>query len=151
MSGVALKPAELEVALEEVRAVRAAARDEGHRGQLAALAAELEEQEVSDELLPVLERIVDLGLQSGRIRSVYGPSGEQAALRLHRRLPAGAESQASAREVSEALGALRGRVLEEVSIAVNGPGAFTLSLAADGLELTVRLDRNGARLSSVGA
>jgi len=151
VSNVALRSSEREVAFEEVLAVRDAATDESRRAELERLADAIYTESVPEELAPLLERIVDLGLQSGRIRSLYGPGGEQAALRLHRRLPAGAASAASAREVTEALAALRGRTLEDVSVSVNGPGAFTVSLAADGLELTVRLDASGARLASVGA
>ena len=150
MSSVALRASEREVAFEEVLAVRDAATDERRRAELERLADAIHAQAVPDELAPLLERIVDLGLQSGRIRALYGPGGEQAALRLHRRLPGGEQAEASAREVTAALAALRGRVLDEVSVAVVGPGAFTVSLAADGLELSVRLDANGARLASVG-
>ena len=51
-----------------------------------------------------LEPILELALQAGRIRAVYGPPGEQAALRLYRKLPRGAALQQSARDVSDALG-----------------------------------------------
>jgi len=37
-----------------------------------------------------------------------------------------------------------------VSLEAVGPGAFTLSLAAGAAEITVRVDRQGARLHSVG-
>ena len=70
-------------------------------------------------------------------------------MRLYRKLPSGRDLAASAREVNEALGALAGRTLEDASLTVVGPGAFTLSLAVDGKELTVRLDRQGVRVHSV--
>jgi hypothetical protein len=148
MPDLTLSEQEREVAAEEVRAVLAAAPD---REELAALADALEEARVPEALVPLLERIVELGLQSGRIRAVYGPGGEQAALKLFRRLPAGREASESAREVSEALAALEGRTLEAVSIGTAGPGAFTLSLRADGMDVSVRLDRSGARLATVVA
>ena len=143
---------EQEVALAETQAVLAAARDGAYRDRLAALAASLQEGEVdaADELAE-LDTLIALGLQTGRIRALYGPGCEQAALRLHRRLPTGAELLAGARAVSEALASLRGRELEAVSIHSAGPGAFTLTLRAGGADLTVRLDRQGARLASVGA
>ena len=55
-----------------------------------------------------LEPILELALQAGRIRAIYGPPGETAALRLYRKLPRGVALQQSAREVSEALGSLAG-------------------------------------------
>src|SRR5439155_18755928 len=50
--------------------------------------------------------LLELGLQTGRLRAVYGPGGEQAALRLFRKLPRGKELEASAREVTGALASL---------------------------------------------
>ena len=142
---------EREVALDEVRAVLASARDSGYRERLEELTVALEAGEVDDTQAEQLEPIVSLGLQSGRIRSVYGPGGEQAALRLYRKLPGGRAVQASATEVGVALSSLRGRTLDSIAIQPAGPGAFTIALTADGIQLSVRLDRQGARLHSVEA
>ncbi len=150
MTTLSLAGEEREVALAEAQSVLAVAGDSGYRDELAFLIAGIEEGEVPAESEETLEQLVELGLQAGRIRALYGPGGEQAALRLYRRLPRGAELGASAREVSKALRALQGRELESVSVQALGPGAFTLSLTAGGTELTVRLDRQGARLASVG-
>jgi hypothetical protein len=138
-----------EVALAEAQAVRAMAVDEGYRERLAGLAAAVEDGVVEGDDALELERLLELGLQSGRVRAVYGPGGEQAALRLYRRLPGGAELVESAREVSEALAALTGRELESVRVEASGPGAFSLSISAGGSELHIRLDRQGARVASV--
>jgi len=141
---------EREVALAEVEAVRAFAEGE-YRELLDATAAALDAGAVlADREAEELDRIVTLGLQTGRIRALYGPGGEQAALRTYRRLPSGSDLAAGAREVSEALGALTGRPLDQISIAASGPGAFTISLVAGGAELSIRLDAQGARLASVG-
>jgi hypothetical protein len=143
-----LRPEETEVARAEAQAVYALASDPDYRDELAALLAELDD-EVED--VAALESIVELGLQTGRIRALYGPGGEQAALRLYRRLPNGSDARASADAVSEALSSLRGRALESIRVDAVGPGAFALTVAVDGAELSVRLDRAGARVSSVGA
>ncbi len=142
---------EREVALDEVRAVVASAGDNAYRARLEAVVVALEGGAVDEEQAESLEPIVSLGLQSGRIRSVYGPGGEQAALRLYRKLPGGRAVQASAAEVGEVLSSLRGRTLESIAIQPVGPGAFTVALTADGIQLSVRLDRQGARLHSVEA
>ena len=68
---------------------------------------------------------------------------------LYRRLPRGAELTESAREVTAALRALEGRELGSVELTAVGPGAFALSLAAGELEVSLRLDRQGARVASV--
>ena len=142
---------EREVALDEVRAVIESARDAEYRARLEAVVVALEAGAVGAEQAESLEPIVSLGLQSGRIRSVYGPGGEQAALRLYRKLPGGRAVQASAVEVGAALSSLRGRTLDSIAIQPAGPGAFTVALSADGIQLSVRLDRQGARLHSVEA
>ena len=138
------------MALAEAQAVFAMARDDDYRDRLASLAAAAAEGEIGGEDAEALEQLLELGLQSGRLRALYGPGGEQAALKVYRRLPRGAALAESAREVSEALAALEGKPLDSVSVQAVGPGAFVLALTAGGVELSLRLDRQGARLSSVG-
>lgn len=150
MSSLTLKGEQQEIALAETRAVELHAADPAYREQLAAVIAAVESGEVPDEEAETLGAVLELSLQAGRVRALYGPGGEQAALRLYRMLPAGAAVAESAAEVSRALGALAGRPLESVSLSAVGPGAFSLSVAAGGAELSVRLDRQGARLASVG-
>ena len=139
-----------EVALAEAQAVRAMAADDGYRERLAALVGAASEGEVGEEDAATLEELLELGLQSGRIRALYGPGGETAALGLYRRLPRGAALAESAREVNEALRALEGRELGSIELRAVGPGAFTLSLSTGEVELSLKLDRQGARISSVG-
>lgn len=148
---LALRGTELEVALGEVDAVLAAVPDGEYRERLEQLRAELQAGGVVDQVgVAELDRLIEIALQSGRLRAVYGPGGEAAAARLYRRLPSGRELTASAREVAEALRSLSGQQLDDVSVAVNGPGAFSLGLTVGGREITVRLDRQGVRLHSVG-
>jgi hypothetical protein len=147
---VALREEGREVALAEAQAVLAMARDDDYRGRLASLLAAADEGEVDGEDADTLGELLEIGLQSGRVRALYGPGGEQAALGVYRRLSRGAAVVESAREVSQALSALQGKTLETVSLQAVGPGAFSLSLTADGIELAIRLDRQGARLASVG-
>jgi hypothetical protein len=149
-TSVAVKAEEREVALGEVQAVLAAARDESYRQRLATLVTSVEEGELAPEEASELERVLELGLQAGRIRAVYGPGGEQAALRLFRRLPAGAELTETARSVSAALTTLNGRSLESFRIEVIGPGMYRIALVAGGAEVAVRLDRSGVQLASIG-
>jgi hypothetical protein len=147
---IALRGDAAEVALGEAQAVLALVHDPERRGRLADLVAAVEDGELGDEDAQSLEELLELGLQSGRIRSIYGPAGEQAALKTYRRLPGGRALADSASEVSGALSALAGKTLDDVKVQSTGPGSYLLTLAVDGLELSVRLDRAGARLHSVG-
>ena len=146
---VIVSSSEAELALAETRAVLAAAASENYRAQLRDLEGALEEGAIDAAGGGVLEPILELALQSGRIRAVYGPPGETAALRLYRKLPRGAAVQQSARDVSEALNALRGKTLRNAALTAVGPGAYTVSLATDDGSVSLRLDRQGARITSV--
>ena len=150
MSAVRLSEEAREVALAEAQAVLAMVQDEGRRDRLAALVADVDEGEVGGASADALEELLELGLATGRLRALYGPGGEQAALLAFRKLPRGAELAAGAREVTEALQALEGKRIDSVSLANVGPGAYVLSLGADGLDLSIRVDRQGARIHSVG-
>ena len=96
-TAVALKGEAVEVALAEATAVLAMVQDEDRRGRLADLIAAIEDGEVQGESAQALEELLELGLQTGRLRALYGPAGEQAALKTYRKLPGGKELAESAR------------------------------------------------------
>jgi len=146
---IALRGDAAEVALAEAQAVLALVEDGERRGRLADLVAAVQDGELGDEEAQALEELIELGLSTGRIRGLYGPEGEQAALKTFRRLPVGRALSESAAEVTEALASLEGRTLERVQVQATGPGAFLVTLGVEGLELAVRLDRAGARLHTV--
>lgn len=146
---IALDEQAREVARAETQAVLAAVRDEERRGRLADLLAAVEDGEVDGEEADALAEVLELGLQSGRVRALYGADGEQAALRLFRRLPPGRALGEAAKDVNAALRALEGRAIEQVRVAAVGPGSHAVTISADGLELQVRLGRDGAALGTV--
>jgi hypothetical protein len=149
-SAIAVRGEAAEVAAAEAQAILAMVQDEERRGKLADLVAAIDDGEVDGEDAQALEEVLELGLQTGRVRALYGPEGETAALALYRRLPRGKELSEAAREVTAALTALEGRTIEKVSVAASGPAAHVVTVSAEGLELSIRLDRQGARLSTVG-
>jgi hypothetical protein len=147
---IALRGEAAEVALGEAQAVLALVHDPQRRGRLADLVAAVQDGELDDDDAQALEELLELGLAGGRIRGLYGPEGEQAALKAYRRLPGGRALADGAAEVTDALVALEGKTLEHVRVQATGPGSFLVTLAVDGLELSIRLDRAGARVHSVG-
>ena len=92
-----------EVALAEAQTVQSLAHDETMRARLAELVAAVDGGSVDGEAAELLESVLELGLQTGRVRAYYGPGGEQAAVSTLRRLPKGRERSQSASEVSKAL------------------------------------------------
>jgi hypothetical protein len=126
-------------------------QDETRRGRLADVVAAVEGGEVEGDDADALAELLELGLATGRVRAVYGPEGEQAALALFRRLPLGKELTASARDLNEALGALEGRTIDRISVNVVGPGEYGVTISTEDYEVVLRLGRAGARLATIGA
>jgi hypothetical protein len=148
-TGIALKGEAQEVALAEAQTVLSMAQNDEMRARLAELVSAIDEGDVAGDSAGLLESVLELGLQTGRIRAYYGPGGEQAAVSTLRRLPKGRDRSESAREVTTALQALNGQQIDAVKIAAVAPGAFTITIEAGGVEASVRLDTNGARLTSL--
>jgi hypothetical protein len=140
-----------EVARAEAQAVLAMVQDEGRRGRLADVVAAVAAGEVEGLDADALAELLELGLATGRVRAVYGPEGEQAALALFRRLPLGRELAESARDLNAALEALNGRTIERVSVNAVGPGEYGLTISTEDYEIVLRLGRAGARLATIGA
>ena len=111
---LALKGEAREVARAEAQAVHGDGARREMRERLAELVAAVDEGEVGGDSAELLESVLELGLQTGRIRAYYGPGGEQAALSTLRKLPRGRERADTARDVSAALRALAGAQLEAV-------------------------------------
>jgi hypothetical protein len=140
-----------EVARAETQAVLAMVQDETRRERLADLLAALGDGQLPAAEAEALAELLELGLQSGRVRSLYGPEGEQATLALYRRLPPGRELVESAANLNEALGALAGKTIERLSVSAVGPGEYGVTISTDEIELVLRLGRAGARLATIGA
>jgi hypothetical protein len=148
---VAVRGEAADVLRAEAQAVLAMVLDESRRGTLADVIAAVDDGELGADDAAAAEQLLELGLVNGRIRALYGPEAEQATVSLLRRLPRGRAAAESAREVSEALASLEGRLVEQISIRVLSPGEFSVSIAAGGLELSARLGRAGVRLNTIGA
>jgi hypothetical protein len=140
-----------EVARAEAQAVLSMVQDETRRLRLADVVAAVDGGEVEGADADALAELLELGLSTGRVRAVYGPEGEQAALALFRRLPLGKELTQSARDLNEALGALEGRTIEKLSVNAVGPGEYGVTISTEDYEVVLRLGRAGARLATIGA
>ena len=140
-----------EVSRAEAQAVLSMLGDERRRARLADVVAAVDDGQIEGEDAAALGELLELGLQTGRLRAVYGPEGEQAALSLYRRLPQGKELTQSTSELNEALETLSGRTLERLSVHAVGPGEYGVTISAEGFELSLRLGRSGARVATVGA
>jgi hypothetical protein len=109
----------------------------------------VDQGEIPDDLLSPLETVLEIGLQSGRVRKVHLAPGETAARRLYARTPKGKALQSATDEVNQALRALKGHTVEEISISQPIPGSFSLLVETEHGKLQLRLDRDGVRLQSL--
>jgi hypothetical protein len=144
-----LSAAEQELLAPEVRAFAAIHPEQSGRRRYKALASSIEAGSVPNESLDDLARVLEIGLQSGRVRRVYGADGEMALGQIYRQTPRGKEATGAAASVTSALEALRGQVLDEVRITALGPGAYSILLDTQQCQITLRLDRSGVRIDSV--
>ena len=152
MTAVLLKGEEVEVARAEVEAVRAAVGESDYASSSTSSSTTLDtgaavEGRHSDEL----DRLLTLALQSGRVRALYGPGGEQAALRAYRKLPSGVGARRDDEAVNEALVSLQGR-RDRPTLGDGGRPRRLHALRHDRRRPAarpVRLDRQGTRFASV--
>ena len=142
-----------DVLAAEAGAVRDSLSDPDARDTYLALAAALADGEVHDALLAPLERLLDLGLRTGRVRRVHGPHAEAAVARVFQETPAGHELAGALAEVNRALSALQGQPLGRLRFTARGPGSYTLTVETPAAALTLDLGPAGVAVKdvSVGA
>jgi hypothetical protein len=140
---------EQELLLPEITLLAKTLPDPAARQRYEDLRTAVVEGEVGDELISHLTNVLEVGLQSGRLRHLYGPEGEKTLTRLFGRTPAGAAVTEGVRAVTEALSALQNQVIQEIHLSALGPGSYSVTIDTDRCQVTLRLDRQGARIESV--
>ncbi|GBD13992.1 hypothetical protein HRbin24_02041 [bacterium HR24] len=143
-----LSPEEQELVSQELRALLPALsgpREEGYRS----LAEAVSRQEVPRDLVPLLEGLVAMALETGRARRLYTAEGERVLTDLFRRTPGGRELSRHLEEVNKALAVLSGRTLWGVRVAMRTLGHFTISLETEGASLTLAVRPGVVTLESV--
>ena len=122
------------------------------RGRLADVVAAVDDGEIDGADADALAELLELGLDTGRVRAVYGPEGEQAALALFRRLPLGKELTAVGTRPERGAGRARAAARSTRSPSTRSGRENTASRSRPtDYELVLRLGRAGARLATIGA
>jgi hypothetical protein len=145
---VELKPEERDVLAEAAAAFAGRMADPETRERYLELGRAVGEGSVPEPLVPSLEAMLELLLQSGQVRLRHGPEAEGLLSDVYYRTPRGAGLRQAARDVTRALEALRGQTLEKLSV-MAGPGRHTLVVDTDRCRLTLKLDAAGARVDKV--
>jgi hypothetical protein len=92
---------------------------------------------IPPELVPALESLLALTLQTARARARYRAEGEKTLTDLYRRTPGGRELSAHLRQVNEALTSLQGETIVSLSTRMRTVGHFTVTIQTDQTTLTL--------------
>ena len=148
-AALAIDPGQREVLLEELAMLVVSLRDAEARVPWEELAMAVDEGAVGEHLLGRLEQILEMTLQTGRVRRVHGAESEQALLRLFRQTPQGAASRRATEAVNRTLASLAGQTIETMLFTSQGPGVYRLGLETDRVKLTLEIDRYGVTVESL--
>jgi hypothetical protein len=132
----------------EVGAFARTLSDPPTRARYAQLEQAVAEGVVPPHLLGALEAMLELVLQTRRIRSRHGHEAHQALEGLYHRTSRGTALRRASHDVSRALRALSGQTIERLAISA-GPGYHSLTIETDRCRAIVRLDAAGARVDSL--
>lgn len=106
---------------------------------------------VPGDLAPALASLVELTLQTARARQLYRAEGEKILTGLLRRTPRGKELAGQLADVNTALKALNGHAVEGVSVRMRTIGHFTITVATEGVTLTMAVRPDTVNIESVEA
>jgi hypothetical protein len=146
---VAIDANQREILLEELATLVVSLRDPETRSPWEALAAAVDGGAVEEEMLGRLEQILEMTLQTGRVRRVHGAESEQALLRLFRQTPRGGASRRATEAVNRTLATLAGHTIETMLFTSQGPGVYRLGVETGGVKLTLEIDRHGITVESL--
>ena len=135
--------------IPQIQAFLDATSDADARESYGALKAAVESMAVSTQHQARLGTIVEVALQSGRIRRLFGPGAELSLNALFQKTPRGREIARSLQELNTALSNLKGDTVEEVSAAMRGPGSWALTVKTTACQLVIRFERDGVRVESL--
>lgn len=138
-----------ELLLEELDGFTASLPDEDSKIPYLALRRDIEAGQVSAENIPRLENILELTLQSGRVRRRQSAVAEKRLLRLFNGTPRGAAVKQAVAETNEALASLKGQVLDTVSFAPGTPGTYRLLIDTEACRVDLEITRGGVTVKGV--
>ncbi|WP_456338165.1 hypothetical protein [Fervidibacter sacchari] len=114
-----------------------------------ALADAVERNSVPPDLLPLLEGLTKLALETGRARRIYRAEGERILTELFRKTPSGQELSKSLNEVNKALSILEGQTLQGVRVAMRTLGHFTVTIETEKAVITIAIRPDAVTVDSI--
>lgn len=138
-----------ELLLEELDGFTSSLADEESKIPYLALRRDIEAGKVSAEHIPRLENILELTLQSGRVRRRQSAVAEKRLLRLFNGTPRGAAVKQAVAETNEALASLKGQVLDTLSFTPGTPGTYRLLIDTEACRVNLEITRDGVSVKDV--
>ncbi len=135
--------------LEELDGFVANLAEENARIPYLALRRDIEAGQVSPDNIPGLENILELTLQSGRVRRLQSAVAEKRLLRLFNSTPRRAAVRQAVAETNEALASLKGQVLDTVSFAPGIPGSYRVLIDTEACRVNLEITRDGVTVKDV--
>lgn len=137
------------VAVGETATAVAGALPRGREGPYLELAEAAPSGCLAASLIPTLERVCMLALETGKARHLGKAETERLLTAVYRRTPGGRALAAEAAEVNRMLAQLAGRTLQAVRISGRMPGRYQLDLVVDGIEITLSIEPQGVAVRRV--
>ena len=123
---------------------------EGHRRErYQALAEAVAGGVVPPDLVPQLESLLELVLQTARARKLYRAEGERILTGLLHRTPRGHELSSQLNDINKALKAITGHTLNGARVGMRTLGHFTVTLQTDAATLTLAVRPDSLNVESV--
>jgi hypothetical protein len=114
-----------------------------------ALAATAATGSVPGELVPLLEQVCTLSLQTGKARDLGRAEFEQALIAVFRRTPRGQTLLGQVDEVNQALGAFAGAPLRAARVAMSLPGRYVLCVESGDMAIRLQVGLEGVTIQSL--
>jgi hypothetical protein len=149
IAGLTIDALQREILLEELATLVVSLREPETRTPWEELAGAVDAGAVEEGLLGRLEQILEMTLQTGRVRRVHGAESEQALLRLFHQTPRGSASRRATEAVNRTLATLAGQTIETMLFTSQGPGVYRLGVETDRVKLTLEIDRHGVTVESL--
>lgn len=124
---------------------------DARKGAYTELASAAPSGEVPDELVPALERVCALALETGKARSLGRAESERLLTAVYRRTPGGSALHGETAEVNRVLAQLAGRTLGSARVSMRMPGRYLLDLSVDGVSVQLSLEPEGIEVRTLQA
>lgn len=144
-----IETSDRELLLEELDAFARSMPSAEGRARYAALRDAVEAGRIEDDLLEPLERMLEIVLETGRVRRIHGPQAEQALLRLFHQTGRGAAVRKATQAVNEALDALQGQTIEDITFSAQRPGVYRMAIDTDRCQVTLEINQAGVWVENV--